>query len=111
MTWAVLRFGLLAWLGDEESKARPVVEGLSWIAGIGGLLVGAAALVVAMRQGRTAATDVPAVAEPMVSQTASHQGVIINGGVSGGSGSGPTVGVNLGQVGGAPLDPPSSARG
>jgi hypothetical protein len=111
VVWAVLRFGLLAWLGDEGSKARPVVEGLSWVAGIGGLVVGVAALVVAMRQGPVAVPGVPAVSEPIAPQTASDQGVIINDGVSGGSGSGPTVGVNFGQVGGVPPDPPVPTRG
>ncbi|RSN31348.1 hypothetical protein DMC61_14460 [Amycolatopsis sp. WAC 04169] len=110
VVWAVLRFGLLAWLGDEGSRARPVVEGLSWVAGIGGVLAGVAALVVAVRQGRAAAADGPVVAEPVASQTASNQGVIISGGVSGGSGSGPTVGANFGQIG-EPPDPPSPARG
>ncbi|WP_143264193.1 hypothetical protein [Amycolatopsis kentuckyensis] len=105
----MLRFGLLAWLGDQGSGVRPAVEGLSWLAGIGGLLVAVAALVIAVRQGRAAA-DVPAAAEPAPSQTASNQGVVITGGVSGGSGSGPTVGVNFGQVGVAPPDPPSPAR-
>jgi hypothetical protein len=110
VVWAVLRFGLLAWLGDRSSSARPVVEGLSWLAGIGGLLVAVAALVVAVRQGRATTADVPAAAKPVGSQTASHQGVIIAGGVSGGSGSGPTVGVNFGQVSGAPPDPQPPAR-
>ncbi|MEV6827580.1 hypothetical protein [Amycolatopsis sp. NPDC051102] len=110
VVWAVLRFGLLAWLGDKGSNARPVVEALSWLAGIGGLLVGVAALVIAVRQGRATAADASA-AEPVPSQSASNQGVIITGGVSGNSGSGPTVGVNFGQVGGAPPDPPPPARG
>lgn len=108
--WAVLRFGLLTWLGDEESKTRLVVEGLSWVAGIGGLLVGAAALMVAVRQGRADAVGAPVVAEPGPLQTGSDRGVVINGGVSGGSGSGSTVGVNFGQVG-APPDPSPPARG
>jgi hypothetical protein len=116
VVWSVLRFGLLAWLGDQSSSARPVVEGLSWVAGIGGLLVAVAALVVAVRQGRAPAADAPAASEPVASQTASNQGVIITGGVTGGSGSGPTVGVNFGRVGDArpeppSPDPPSPARG
>ncbi|GAA1315678.1 hypothetical protein GCM10009634_86610 [Saccharothrix xinjiangensis] len=110
MVWAVLRFGWLVWLGDEGHRARPVVEGLSWAAGIGGLLVGVGALVVAMRQGRATVADVPAVVGSGSSQTVSDQGVILNGGVSG-SGSGPTVGVNFGQIGGTPPDPSSPARG
>ena len=110
VVWAVLRFGLLAWLGDKGSNVRQVVEGLSWVAGIGGLLVGVAALVIAVRQGRATAADAPAAAEPVASQSASNQGVNITGGVSGGSGSGPTVGVNFGQVSGVPPDPPPPAR-
>ncbi len=110
VVWAVLRFGLLAWLGDRNSSARPVVEFLSWVAGIGGLLVAVAALVVAIRQGRTTAAVAPAVAVPAGSQAASAQGVNIAGGVLGGSGSGPTVGVNFGRVGDIPPDPPPPAR-
>ena len=52
--------GTLAWLEDERHPARPVVEALSWVAGIGGLVIAVVALVVAVRQG-SASADVAAV--------------------------------------------------
>jgi hypothetical protein len=90
-------------LADKENTARPVLEALSWLAGIGGLVVGAAALVVAVRQGRRAPADagtaVPVGAGPV---SASGGGVVLQGDVTGGSGSGSTTGVHIGQVGDAP---------
>ena len=35
VTWAVIHFGLLNWLGDAHHPWRPIVEGVSWVAGIG----------------------------------------------------------------------------
>ncbi len=102
--WAVLRFGVLRWLVDEGHPARPVVEGLSWIAGIGGLVVAVAALVVAVRQQRPVGEAGGGGSGG--AQSASHGGVILNNGVRGGSGSGLTVGVQVN-----PPDPPGPARG
>ncbi|MFE2756374.1 hypothetical protein ACFXGA_30685 [Actinosynnema sp. NPDC059335] len=45
--WAVLRFGVPAFPTDEKHAARPVVEALSWLAGIAGLVVAVVALTVA----------------------------------------------------------------
>ncbi|WP_158853173.1 hypothetical protein [Saccharothrix deserti] len=108
VVWAVLRFGVPVFLADEAHSARPVLEALSWIAGIGGLVVAVVALAVASRQGRdrTAAREV---APPPASQTATGGGVILTGGVTGGSGSGTTTGVHIGQIGGPP-DPPVPTR-
>ncbi|SEF37484.1 hypothetical protein SAMN05421837_11444 [Amycolatopsis pretoriensis] len=39
VTWAVIRFGLLNWLGDTQHPWRPIVEGASWVAGIGALAI------------------------------------------------------------------------
>jgi hypothetical protein len=39
VTWAVIHFGLLNWLGDAHHPWRPIVEGVSWVAGIGALAV------------------------------------------------------------------------
>ncbi|MFJ7212653.1 OmpA family protein [Amycolatopsis sp. NPDC098790] len=47
---AAFRFGLLTWLAEDKHPARPVLEALSWIAGIG-------ALVVALRQDRNLTTS------------------------------------------------------
>jgi hypothetical protein len=107
--WAVLRFGVPAFLTDEKHPARPVLEALSWIAGIAGLVVAVVALVVALRQERDR-TDLREAVTPAASQTATGGGVIFTGNVTGGSGSGPTTGVHVGQVGGPPLDPPEPAR-
>lgn len=98
--WAVLRFGVPVFLTDETHSARPVLEALSWIAGIASMV----AAVVALRQvrGRIGAQEV--VTSP-VSQTATAGGVNFTGTVTGGSGSGVTTGVHIGQVGGPP-DPP-----
>lgn len=102
--WAVLRFGVPVFLTDEKHEARPVLEALSWIAGIAGLLVAVAALAVALRQGRrhrTAVQDAPT-PTPAAPQMATRGGVIFTGHVTGGSG--PTTGVHVGQVA-APPDP------
>ncbi|VVJ19606.1 Uncharacterised protein [Amycolatopsis camponoti] len=53
--WAALRFGVLAWLGDENHPVRPVVEALSWVAGVAGFAVALVALVAARRQARDTA--------------------------------------------------------
>ncbi|WP_175483087.1 hypothetical protein [Actinokineospora iranica] len=50
VVWAVLWLGVPVFLTDEKHVVRPVLEALSWIAGIGGPLVAAAALAVASRQ-------------------------------------------------------------
>lgn len=91
VVWAVLRFGVPAFLTDEKHAARPALEALSWLAGIGGLVVAAVALAVALRQGRTHASDrdTPVSA---VTQAATGHGVVLTGNVTGNSGSGPTVG-------------------
>jgi hypothetical protein len=39
VVWAVLRFGVPVFLTDEHHPVRPPLEALSWIAGIGGLVV------------------------------------------------------------------------
>ncbi|MBP2473137.1 NO-binding membrane sensor protein with MHYT domain [Crossiella equi] len=49
--WALLWFAGTSWLSDEKNPARPVLEGLSWVAAVLGLLVAAVALWVAIRQG------------------------------------------------------------
>ncbi|WP_367134434.1 hypothetical protein [Saccharothrix sp. HUAS TT1] len=104
VVWAVLQFGVPVFLTDQTHWARPVLEALSWIAGIGGAVVA----FVALRQGRdrTAAREV---APPAASQTATGGGVVFTGDVTGGSGSGTTTGVHIGQVGGPP-DPPLPTR-
>lgn len=102
--WAVLRFGVPVFLTDETHAARPVLEALSWIAGIGGLVVAVVALVVALRQGRDRAAT-HEVVTPATPQTATDGGVIFTGDVTGGSGPGSTTGVHIGRVGGPP-DPP-----
>ncbi|WP_133906686.1 RIP homotypic interaction motif-containing protein [Actinophytocola oryzae] len=68
VVWAALRFGVLAWLGDEKHPARPVMEALSWIAGIIGLAFAVAALVVAIRQERRSA-DADTSSEPETTKT------------------------------------------
>ncbi|WP_143023051.1 hypothetical protein [Lentzea jiangxiensis] len=108
--WALLRFGAPIWLIDKEHPARPVLEALSWIAGIGGLVVAVVALVVARRQGRPADLAGASAPSPSVSQTATDGSAIVHGNVMGGAGGGPTVGVNFGQVGGPP-DPTGPTRG
>jgi hypothetical protein len=108
VVWAVLRFGVPVFLADEAHTARPVLEALSWIAGIGGLVVAVVALVVALRQGRNRAAAREAATSPAV-QTAIGGGVVFTGDVTGGSGPGPTTGVHIGGVGGPP-DPPVPTR-
>jgi hypothetical protein len=46
---------VLAWIGDENHPMRPVVEALSWVAGIGGFVVAVIALAVAQRPSRKSA--------------------------------------------------------
>jgi hypothetical protein len=108
VVWAVLRFGVPVFLTDEHHPVRPPLEALSWIAGIGGLVVAVVALLVAARQGRDDTTVRP-VTSPSAPQTASGGGVIFNGTVTGGSGAGVTTGVHVGQVGSLP-DPPKPTR-
>lgn len=103
--WALLRFGALSWLGNDQHPARPVIEGLSWLAGIGGLVVAVWALMVARRQNQTATAT-----GTSLTQTATGGGVVWNGDVTGGSGSGPTIGMNFGQAGGPP-GPTGPTRG
>ncbi len=51
--WAAWQLGALNWLWEENHPVRPVVEALSWVAGIAGLLLGVFALVVSLRQLRS----------------------------------------------------------
>ncbi|MEU4446535.1 hypothetical protein AB0K14_21065 [Actinosynnema sp. NPDC050801] len=104
--WAVLHCGVPVLLTDEKHPVRPVLEALSWIAAVVGLMVA----LVALRQGRdhTAAQDAPA-SSSATPQTATGGGVIFTGNVTGGSGSGPTTGVHIEQVGDEP-DPPAPTR-
>jgi hypothetical protein len=108
VVWAVLRSACRVFLTDEKHPARPVLEALSWFAGIGGLVVAVVALAVAVRQGggRTSGQDTPARA---ASQVATGGGVVFNGNVTGGSGSGATTGVRIDRVGVSP-GPPAPAR-
>ncbi|GAA2996137.1 hypothetical protein [Actinokineospora diospyrosa] len=48
-TWAVVRFGVPVWLTNRDHPLRPVLEALSWVAGIAGLLVAIGALVASTR--------------------------------------------------------------
>jgi hypothetical protein len=106
--WATLRIGVPAFLTDEHHRARPVLEASSWIAGIAGLLVASVALAVAIRQGRVHRASEPAPGSP-TSQTATAGGVVFTGDVTGGSGSGSTTGVHIGQVGNS-SDPQTPTR-
>lgn len=108
--WALLRFGAPIWLTDKEHPVRPVLEALSWIAGIAGLVVAVGALMVARRQGQPADHAGASATSPSMSQTATHGSAVLHGNVTGGAGGGPTVGVNFGQVGGPP-DPTEPTRG
>ncbi|MGV9364996.1 hypothetical protein [Amycolatopsis sp. NPDC003731] len=51
--WGAWQLGALNWLWEENHPARPVVEALSWVAGIVGLVLGMVALVVSLRQLRS----------------------------------------------------------
>lgn len=51
--WGAWQFGALNWLWEENHPIRPVVEALSWVAGIAGLILGILALVVSLRQLRS----------------------------------------------------------
>jgi len=73
--WAVLRFGVPVFLTDENHPARPTLEALSWIAGIGGLAVAVVALVVAMRQ-KPDSTAMHRMDTPAASHTTSGHGAI-----------------------------------
>ncbi|WP_410648051.1 hypothetical protein [Amycolatopsis sp. cmx-4-54] len=48
--WGAWQLGALNWLWEENHPYRPVVEALSWVAGIAGLILGAIALIVSLRQ-------------------------------------------------------------
>ncbi|MFG1774597.1 hypothetical protein ACGFIX_33880 [Nocardia salmonicida] len=50
MVWGALRFGVKQWLADADHPARPILEAVSWLGGIGGFLVAAIALIIAARQ-------------------------------------------------------------
>jgi hypothetical protein len=106
--WAVLKFGVPAWLTDDKNPVRPVLEALSWIAGIGGLMIAIAALVVARRQA-SQADNAQIGTNPPTSQTAANSGVTLHGNVTGGAGGGPAIGVNFGHVAGMP-DPTVPTR-
>lgn len=108
--WALLRFGVPIWLTDKEHPARPVLEALSWLAGIGGLAVAVGALVMARRQSQSANHADASTPSTSMSQTATYGSAIVHGNVTGGAGGGPTVGVNFGQVAGPP-DPIGPTRG
>lgn len=101
--WALLRFGLLNWLSDDKHPARPVVEGLSWMAAVLGLLLAVAAFGLQLRvQNRS---------EPAGS-SGTGGGVHVEGGVHG-TGVGPTFGVVSGgqvNVGQSPSGPPRPTR-
>lgn len=77
VVWAVLRFGVPVFLTDENHPARPTLEALSWVAGIGGLAVALVALVVAMRQKPDSITihrtDTPAASHTASGSEASKQ--------------------------------------
>jgi len=75
VVWAVLRFGVPVFLTDEHHPARPALEALSWIAGIGGLAVAVVALVVATRQKPDSVTT-HGMATSAASQTTSGGGAI-----------------------------------
>jgi len=51
--WGAWQLGALNWLWEENHPIRPVVEALSWVAGIAGLILGVLALVVSLRQLRS----------------------------------------------------------
>ncbi|MGV9362059.1 RICIN domain-containing protein [Amycolatopsis sp. NPDC003731] len=53
VTWAVTHFGLLNWLGDAHHPWRPIVEGVSWVGGIGALAVAVWALPVSPLRARS----------------------------------------------------------
>ncbi len=78
LVWAVLRFGVPVFLTDENHPARPTLEALSWIAGIGGLAVAVVALVVAMRQ-KPDSTAMHRMDTPAESHTPSGDGAIERG--------------------------------
>lgn len=53
LLWGAWQLDALNWLWEENHPMRPVAEALSWVAGIGGLVVGVAALVVSLHQLRS----------------------------------------------------------
>ena len=108
VVWAALRFGVPVFLTDEQHPARPILEALSWIAGIGGLAVAVVALAVALRQRPDSVDPYPA-ANPPAPQTATAGGVVFTGTVTGGSGSGTTTGVHVEGIQ-TPPDPSAPTR-
>ncbi|WP_216216904.1 hypothetical protein [Amycolatopsis aidingensis] len=48
--WGAWQFGALNWLWEENHPIRPVVEALSWVAGLAGLIVTATAVIISLRQ-------------------------------------------------------------
>ncbi|ONI91973.1 hypothetical protein ALI144C_00355 [Actinosynnema sp. ALI-1.44] len=112
--WALLRFGVPVWLSDDKHPVRPVVEGLSWVAAVLGLLLAVAAFVLQLRsQNRSAAAGPVAVdAVQPDGQPVGNRGVSIEGGVHG-YGPGATFGAVSGghvNIGESPPDPPGPAR-
>ena len=111
--WATLRFGVLAWLPDGNHPARPLVEGLSWLAGIGAFPLAVITLIVQVRStDRTDAGRSRVDTSQPAAQSAGEGGVNLSGGVHG-HGAGPTFGVVSGghvTVNHAPPDPPEPTR-
>lgn len=89
--WVVLRFGVPVVLTDEKHPVRPALEALSWIAGIGGLVVAAVALVVALRQGRRDHAGTGHTTSAAAPRTASAAGNVTGSGAI-------TAGVVIGPV-------------
>jgi hypothetical protein len=76
--WAVLRFGVLAWLSDKNHPVRPVVEALSWVAGVAGFVVALVALMLTRRQAREAADASGVLEENRPSSTEKFRNVFLN---------------------------------
>lgn len=51
--WGAWQLGALNWLWEENHPIRPMVEALSWLAGIAGLILGVITLIVSLRQLRS----------------------------------------------------------
>lgn len=62
LLWGAWQLGALNWLWEETHPARPVVEALSWVAGIAGVILAVATLIVSLRPLRSepGAEDGPA---------------------------------------------------
>ena len=61
--WALSRYGLLAWLLRKDHPARPILEGLSWVAAILGLPIAVATFALQARSGRADASSADARSE------------------------------------------------